>query len=49
MTGEEVVHRYPGDPLPIVDADGRRRHAGCWRRATGERLLAEATLASVPT
>ena len=20
MTGEEVVHRYPGDPLPIVDA-----------------------------
>jgi predicted acylesterase/phospholipase RssA len=51
MSGEEVVHRYPGDPLPIVDAvmaavatpgllaPGR----------AGDRLLAEATLIeSVP-
>jgi predicted acylesterase/phospholipase RssA len=57
MTGEEVVHRYPGDPLPIVDAvlaaaatPGLIAPVPC-----GERLLAEATLiesvpvAAIPT
>lgn len=57
MTGEEVVHRYPGDPVPIVDAVTAAvatpgllaplRH--------GDRLLAEATVidsvpyAAIPT
>jgi predicted acylesterase/phospholipase RssA len=57
MTGEEVVHRYPGDPLPIVDAVmAAVATPGLLRpHRWGDRLLAEATLiesvplAAIPT
>jgi len=51
MTGDEVVHRYPGDPLPIVDAvmAAVATPGLLAPRRSGERLLAEATLVeSVP-
>ena len=51
MTGEEVVHRYPGDPLPIVDAvmAAVATPGLVAPRRSGDRLLAEATLIeSVP-
>jgi predicted acylesterase/phospholipase RssA len=51
MTGEEVVHRYPGDPLPIVDAvmAAVATPGLLAPRRSGDRLLAEATLIeSVP-
>jgi predicted acylesterase/phospholipase RssA len=51
MTGEEVVHRYPGDPLPIVDAvmAAVATPGLVAPRPAGARLLAEATLIeSVP-
>jgi predicted acylesterase/phospholipase RssA len=51
MTGEEVVHRYPGDPLPIVDAvmAAVATPGLVAPRRAGDRLLAEATLIeSVP-
>ena len=57
MTGEEVVHRYPGDPLPIVDAvmAAVATPGLVAPRPAGDRLLAEATLiesvpiAAIPT
>ncbi|HZB40731.1 MAG TPA: patatin-like phospholipase family protein [Ilumatobacter sp.] len=51
MTGDEVVHRYPGDPLPIVDAvmTAVATPGLIAPRRSGDRLLAEATLIdSVP-
>jgi predicted acylesterase/phospholipase RssA len=51
MTGEEVVHRYPGDPLPIVDAvmAAVATPGLLVPKRSGDRLLAEATLIeSVP-
>ena len=50
-TGDEIVHRYPGDPMPIVDAImAAVSTPGLVRpHADGDRLLAEATLIdSVP-
>jgi predicted acylesterase/phospholipase RssA len=57
MTGEEVVHRYPGDPLPVVDAvmAAVATPGLVAPRRAGDRLLAEATLiesvpiAAIPT
>ena len=57
MTGEEVVHRYPGDPLPIVDAvmAAVATPGLLAPQRSGDRLLAEATLiesvpvAAIPT
>jgi predicted acylesterase/phospholipase RssA len=51
MTGEEVVHRYPGDAMPIVDAvmAAVATPGVVAPRRAGDRLLVEATLvASVP-
>lgn len=50
-TGEECVHRYPGDPVPIVDAIMAAVATPGLARplADGDRLLAEATMIdSVP-
>jgi predicted acylesterase/phospholipase RssA len=52
MTGEEIVHRFPGDDLPIVDAvmAAVATPGLAAPRRSGDRLLAEATLVeSVPT
>ena len=51
MTGEEVVHQGPGDPLPVVDAvmAAVATPGLVAPRRAGDRLLAEATLIeSVP-
>lgn len=50
-SGDEIVHRYPGDPVPVVDAlMAAVATPGVMRPLReGERLLAEATLVdSVP-
>ena len=51
MTGDEIVHRYPGDPVPIIDAlmAAVATPGLLAPLRSGTRLLAEATLIdSVP-
>jgi predicted acylesterase/phospholipase RssA len=51
MTGEEIVHRYPGDPMPVVDAvmAAVATPGLVAPKRSGDRLLTGATLVqSVP-